>query len=379
MFKRILDLPKLLKMRSFFLFGPRGTGKSTLIENSLPHAKIYDLLDPVVFQRLLRQPGLIAEETKENNLVVIDEIQNMPDLLNEVQRLITKRKQKFLLTGSSARKLRRGGSNLLAGRAFRADLFPLTSHEISDFDLLTYLNTTGLPEFCGDSLAKEYLKAYVGTYLKEEIQAEALTRNLVGFTRFLEMVALSNGEEINYANLASNTGVPARTIDNYFSILDDTLLGFFVSPFQKSRKRKAVTRPKYYLFDVGVVNNLAARGNIELKSELFGKAFEHFIALELRAWLSYFRQDISLEYWRSTSQFEVDFIMGQKLAIEVKATSLVNDKHLKGLRALKEEGLIKSYLVISLDDNYRETNDGIQIWPYRQFLQKLWNNEFCMN
>lgn len=375
MYTRQLQLDSLLKNRSFFLFGPRATGKSTLIGQSLKDAKVYDLLDSDTYRRLLRAPGTIGEETEAKTLVVIDEIQKLPQLLDEVHRLIAKRDQKFLMTGSSARKLRHGAANLLAGRAFQAELLPLTSVEIPGFDLLTYLNTTGLPEFYGKPMADEFLHAYVGTYLREEIQAESLVRNLPGFTRFLEVVALSNGEEINYTSISSDTGVSARTLENYFSILDDTLIGFKVAAFRATTKRKAITRAKYYLFDVGVVNTLASRGKIALKSELFGRAFEHFIALELRAWLSYQRVRLELQYWRSTSKFEVDFILGDRLALEVKGTDLVTPKHLKGLRALKEEGLIEHYAVVSLDTEARVTDDGIQIWPWRMFLEKLWNGE----
>jgi uncharacterized protein len=373
MYKRLLNLPDLLAKRSHFLLGPRATGKSTLIAQTLKGAKIYDLLNPEVFQRLLREPKLISQETEPGTIVVIDEIQKMPYLLDEVHRLISTRKQTFLLTGSSARKLRRGAANLLGGRAFQAELFPLVSSEIESFNLLAYLNTTGLPEFCGrEDLAAEFLKAYVGTYLKEEIQAESLVRNLPGFSRFLETVALTNGQEINFSNISSDTGVPVRTLEGYFSILDDTLVGFAVSPFLQTTKRKAITRAKYYLFDVGVVNSLSRRGHIEFKSELFGKALEHFIALELRAWISYRRVDLPLSYWRSTSHFEVDFILGNKFALEVKATDLVSDKHLKGLRALKEEGVVQNYLIVSLDDTPRKTEDGVLIIPWKLFLKKLW-------
>lgn len=376
MYHRLLNLMDLLKIRSYFLLGPRGTGKSTLIKHTFPKAKLYDLLNATVYQRLLRDPTLISQETDANDLVVIDEIQKLPVLLDEVQRLIVGRKQKFLLTGSSARKLRRGGTNLLAGRAFQAELYPLTSREIPDFDLLTYINTTGLPEFYGQDHVKEYLQAYVGTYLQEEIKAEALTRNLSGFIRFLEVVALSNGEEINYANIASDCGIAVRTIEAYYGILNDTLIGFSVPPFLATTKRKAITRGKYYLFDIGVVNSLTRRGRVEFKSELFGRAFEHFIALELRAFIAYCNIDLPLEYWRSTSHFEVDFIIGTKLALEVKGTDLVANKHLKGLRALKEEGLIQHYAVVSLDTTDRVTPDGIHIYSYKSFLAKLWLREF---
>jgi predicted AAA+ superfamily ATPase len=372
MYLRYLNLYNLLKKRSYFLMGPRGVGKSTLIEQTLPNAKIYDLLDASQFQRLVRDPILISQETTADTLVVIDEIQKLPSLLDEVHRLIVKRKQTFLLTGSSARKLRRGGTNLLAGRAFQAYLLPLTSQEIPDFDLLTYLNTTGLPEFYGQAGVSDYLKAYVGMYLQEEIKAEALIRNLAGFVRFLEVVALCNGQEINYANMSSDCGVPARTLEGYFGVLNDTLIGFSIPPFLSTTKRKAITRSKYFLFDIGVVNSLTERGQVALKSELFGRLFEHFIALELRAFLAYNFIDLPLQYWRSTSHFEVDFIIGNKLAIEVKGTDLVTDKDLKGLRVLKEEGLIQTYAVVSLDPHERLTADGIYIWPWEIFLKKLW-------
>lgn len=375
MYSRILNLASLLKKRSYFLFGPRGTGKSTLIARTLQNARVYDLLDASVFQRLLREPTLISQETKANTLVVIDEVQKFPGLLDEVHRLIAKRKQIFLLTGSSARKPRRGGANLLAGRAFQAWLLPLTSQEIPNFDLLTYFNTTGLPEFYGQEGADEFLKAYVGTYLQEEIKAEALTRNLSGFIRFLEVVALCNGKEINYANISSDCGVAVRTVESYFGILDDTLIGFSIQPFLATTKRKAITRAKYFLFDIGVVNSLTRRGRVEFKSELFGRLFEHFIALELRAFLAYRRIDLPLQYWRSTSHFEVDFIIGKKIAIETKGTDLVMDKHLKGLRALKEEGLIKTYGVVSLDPHDRLTDDGIHIWSWSSFLKQLWSGK----
>lgn len=373
---RLLDLNSLLETRSHFLFGPRATGKSTLIKTSLPNAKVYDLMDPEIYQRFLRNPGLLAEETSAEQWVVIDEIQKMPALLDEVHRLIEQRKQRFLLSGSSARKLKRGAANLLAGRAFYAQLFPLVSAEIQDFDLLSYLNSTGLPEFYHQNLAQEFLQAYVGTYLQEEIQAESLTRNLPGFSRFLAVCALNNGAEIVYTNISQETGVQSRTLENYFSILSDTLIGFQVPGFTATTKRKAIARSKHYFFDVGVVNTLAKRGRIETPSELFGSAFEHFIALELRAYLSYARQQLPLTYWRSTAQHEVNFLIGNLLAIEVNGSKQVSDKHLKGLRALKEEQLIKNYCVVSLDANLRITDDGITIYPWQIFLENLWQGNF---
>jgi predicted AAA+ superfamily ATPase len=323
----------------------------------------------------MRSPSLIEQETTAQDLVVIDEVQKLPSILDEVHRLIESRKQRFLLTGSSARKLKRGAANLLAGRAFQSSLFPLVSHEIPSFDLLTYINTTGLPEFYGSHQCDDFLDAYVSLYLKEEIQGEGLVRNLPAFSRFLDVIALVNGEEISYAGISSDTGVPVRTLQGYFSILEETLIGFTVPAFQNTKKRKAITRPKFFLFDIGVTNYLAKRGKIREGSELFGKAFEHFIALELRAWLSYTRSRERLQCWRSVSQFEVDFIVGERLAIEVKANDQISDKHLKGLRALGEEKIVSRRIVVSRDSAYRKTNDGIEIFPWREFISALWNNK----
>ena len=374
MYRRILDLGHLLGKKSFFLFGPRATGKTTLIQQ-LPQARHYDLLDAITAQRLIKRPSLLEEENQGAKIIVIDEIQKLPQLLDEVHRLIEKKGYKFLLTGSSARKLKRGGVNLLAGRAWRASLFPLTSAEIPQFDLLTYLNRGGLPEVYDSSDYTEELQAYTGLYLREEIQYEALTRNIQAFSEFLDMMALSNGEEINYEGISRDLQVSPATVKNYISILDDTLLGFHLLGYTKSKKRKAISRFKYYFFDLGVTNTLCNRGQIKEKSELFGKAFEHFIILEMRAFLSYSRTPLLMQYWRTTSQFEVDLIIGDKTAIEIKSAATIQDKHLKGLRAFKEEKLVEKYYVVSLDSEVRITADGIYIFPWKIFLQKLWMGE----
>ncbi|MCF8084138.1 MAG: DUF4143 domain-containing protein, partial [Deltaproteobacteria bacterium] len=307
--------------------------------------------------------------------VVIDEVQKLPEILDEVHRLIEGKRQRFLLTGSSARKLKRGGANLLAGRAWWAELFPLTSREIPDFDLLTYLNRGGLPAIYPSDDYFEELRAYAALYLKEEIQNEALTRKIAQFSEFLELIALSNGEEISYQSIAGDCGVSANSVKNYVQILEDTLLAFQLKAFTKTRKRKAISRSKLYLFDIGVTNSLANRGEIRPASELFGKAFEHFIMMEVRAFLSYARKNVDMYYWRSTSQFEVDLILGDRWAIEIKGATSISDKHLKGIRALKEEGKIKNFAVVSLDQNERKTTDNITVFPWKAFLKRLWNGE----
>ncbi|MCM0605127.1 MAG: ATP-binding protein [Xanthomonadaceae bacterium] len=371
-YRRILDIQKLIQKKSHFLFGARSTGKSTLIEVSHFEKLSFDLLDDEIYDDLLRRPKLIEERImNKHQVIVIDEIQRIPKLHNEVQRLMKTVPNHFLLTVSSARKLKKGGENLLGGRAWEAQLYPLVSHEIIDFDLNKYLNRGGLPHIYLSEDYEDELKNYVRLYLRQEIVAEALTRNTESFIRFLDVFALSNGEELHYQGLSNDSGVLARTIQNYVEILEDTLVGFQVKPFLATVQRKAIARSKFYFFDVGVVNSLCKRGKIVSGSELFGKAFEHFIIREIKSWLSYKKSNEELYYWRSTSQFEVDAIIGRQWAIEIKSTSQVNESHLKGLKALREEGLIKRYSVVSLDSEPRKIQ-GIEVLPWQEFLRQLW-------
>lgn len=374
MYERVLNLPKLLKKKSFFLFGPRGTGKTTLIKRTLPGATVIDLLEIKTYREYLKNPSILSEQTLKP-LIVIDEVQKLPDILDEVHRLIESKRLTFLLTGSSARKLKRGGANLLAGRAWWAELFPLTLKEIPDFDLITYLNRGGLPSIYPSDEYIEELSAYTALYLKEEIQNEALTRKVVQFSEFLDLMALSNGQEINYQSIASDCGVSPNSIKNYIQMLEDTLVAFQLKAYTKTTKRKAISRSKLYLFDIGITNSLANRGEIRKGSELFGNAFEHFILLEVRAFLSYTRKKIQMFYWRSASQFEVDLILGNRWAIEIKGSTSIQDKHLKGIRALKEEGRIQNFAVVSCDRYERKTRDAIIIFPWKLFLEKLWDGD----
>ena len=376
LYKRKLNLARLLKKKSFFLFGPRATGKTTLISQTLPKARVYDLLDDEAYRRLLKRPRLLEEENSSSGrLIVIDEIQKLPFLLDEAHRLIQTRGFRFLLTGSSARKLKRRPVNLLAGRAWQASLFPLSYSEIPRFDLLKYLNRGGLPSVYDSPDPEEELNAYISLYLREEIQSESLARNVPAFAEFLDLIALSNGREINYESFSRDLQVSPNTLKNYIEILNDTLLGFPLHGWTKAKKRKGVSRAKYYLFDVGAAGALCRRGAVRPKSELFGQAFEHFIILEIRAFLSYSRRRQEMRYWRAPGAAEADLIIGDETAIEIKSAELVQDKHLKGLRLLKEENLIKTYIVVSLDKKPRATKDGIKIFPWEIFLQKLWKGE----
>ena len=376
MHKRVLNLPSLLEKKSFFLFGPRATGKTTLIQSSLPQAQIIDLLESRTYRALLRDPGRLEEmTTKGGGVVVIDEVQKLPELLDEVHRLIQKKRMTFLLTGSSARKLKHGGANLLAGRAREARLFPLTSFEIESFDLLRLMNHGGIPEIYDGNDPQEDLSSYVDTYLREEIKAEAVTRSVAAFSEFLDAVALSNGQEMNYESFASDLQISPSTLKNYLQILEDNLIGFRLPGFTETKKRKATARAKHYLFDLGVTRHLSRAGSIEPRSKAFGDALEHFIALEIRAWLSYRRNPTELRYWRTTSQFEVDFVLGRDIAIEVKASESPTEKHFKGLRALKEEKIFKQFYLICTEQHERITTDGIVILPWQIFTKRLWAGE----
>lgn len=378
--QRILNLPDQLEKKSFFLFGPRATGKSSLIRESFcalsPAPCIIDLLQSELYFRLSTAPEQLASiimAYPNHAIVIIDEIQRIPILLNEVHRLIESYDMHFLLTGSSARKLRHGAANLLAGRARQAEIFPLTYTEIPSFDLIHYLTYGGLPIVHLSSEPLEDLHAYVDTYLKEEIQAEAVVRKLSGFTRFLQFSALTSGQMLNFAHIANDAGVPASTVREYYHILEDTFIGFYVPAWKKSVKRKAIRTTKFYFFDIGVKNILAGIKVLEPMSDLYGQAFEHFIALELRAYISYRRKHWTLSYWQSKNGQEVDFILEDEIAIEVKTTAHVQNKHLKGLKALAEENICKHYFLISHDLIPRKV-DNMEILHWQVFLDRLWGD-----
>jgi predicted AAA+ superfamily ATPase len=373
---RALDLAKLARRKSLFLFGPRQTGKTALVHHALPQARVYDLLDADVFLTLSRRPAQLGEELgPSDRLVVVDEIQKLPVLLDEVHRLIEQRQVRFVLTGSSARKLRRGGVNLLGGRAPSWTLHPFIYRELgSAFDLTRALDRGLLPAIYFSDSPREDLRAYVGTYLKEEIAAEALTRSVPAFSRFLEVAALSHGTMLNFTTVASDAQVPVSTVREYFHILEDTLLARTVPAWTKSRRRKAISTAKHYFFDVGVVRQLQHRSGLARRSPEFGEAFESFIFHELSSFIDY-TEPMPLAYWRSTSNFEVDFVLADATAIEVKGKEPVGERDLRGLRALKEEGLLKHYLVVSLERRPR-TVDGIRVLPWQDFLEQLWAGAF---
>jgi predicted AAA+ superfamily ATPase len=362
-----------------FLWGARQTGKTTFLHDRYPEAKFYDLLDTTLSAELSVYPRTFREEVLAARppMVVIDEVQHVPALLEEVHWLLENTATHFVLCGSSARKLRHRSRNLLGGRAIDFHLLPLTSHEIGEIDLARVLQHGALPVHYLVDEPSPLLKAYVHNYIKAEIIDESATRNIPAFSRFLQVAGFSHGQQVNYANVARETGVSASTVRNYFQILEDTLLGFTLEPWRRRKKRRLVETAKFYLFDVGVANQLHPEAHIIAEgSDRFGRAFEHFVINEVRAYLSYKRLDHPLSYWRTSSGFEVDLIVGDMdVAIECKSTKEIRAADLKGLRTLAEEDTVKRRVVVSRVEKPRSTEDGIDILPWRSFCRELWDGE----
>lgn len=372
---RLPDIAGWLGAKSHFLFGPRQTGKTFLIRRALPRAKVYDLLDSTVYLALSQRPSRLAEElAPSDDVVVIDEIQRLPELLNEVHRLIEQRGVRFLLTGSSGRKLRRAGVNLLGGRARIRHLHPLTCRELGEhFDLHRAIERGLLPTVYFSDEPRLDLDAYAGVYLQQEIVAEAATRNVPAFSRFLRVAACSNATLVNYTNIANDAQVPRSTVYEYFEILKDTLLLHEVPAWRQTIKRKPIVSSKYYFFDVGVVSVLQNR-LVRPNTPEFGLAFETWLLHELVAYRDYVSGE-SIAHWRSTARHEVDFILGDHTAIEVKAKDPVSSEDLRSLRALAEENKLKRYLCVCLEPRRRQVGE-VTVLPYREFLDALWNREY---
>ena len=383
MFSRYYQLDKELDT-SVFLFGARQTGKTTLLLQQFPNAEYIDLLDSVTLRKFSNYPETLFEMYKDcdsNTVVIIDEIQQVPLLLNEVHRLIHKRGIRFILCGSSARKLRRKGYNTLGGRALPCYLYPLVSAEIPDFDIDTALTKGMLPAFYTAKNAYRLLASYLDVYLRQEIKEEALVRNLSNFQRFLDAAALTDGEIVNYNNIATDCGVSANSVKEYFSILEDTLVGYMIPAFAKRVKRRIVLSPKFYFFDIGVTNYLLHRKEVVRGTTEYGHAFEHFVMQELIAYIGYTHNDNRLSYWRTKDGVEVDAVIGNdllggaKLAIEIKSTEDVQNKHLKGLRTFADEHPDCRRIVVALDRFTRRTDDNIEIMYVYDFLRQLWSGK----
>lgn len=377
MYNRVLQFD-VIEEDSVFLFGARQTGKSTLLQQRFPNAMYIDLLKSEIYERYRRAPQLLRTDVgllPKDRVIIIDEVQKIPALLDEVHWLMVNEERRFVLSGSSARKLKRGGANMLGGRAVSMRLFPLVSAEIPDFDLVKACNHGLLPRHYEIKEPNRRLKSYVGDYLREEISAEALVRNLAVFSRFLEIAAFCDGEMLNYNNIASDCGVSAPTIKEYFSILEETYIGYTIPPFTKTKKRTALQTRKFYLFDVGIANYLQKRTFMQPESTDFGKAFEHLIFQEVIAYLSYSEKDMELYYWRTTRGYEVDMILGEgEVAIEIKSAREIVSRHTKGLKAFKEDFPEARLIIVSLEDQPRLVNE-VEVYPAMQFLKMLWNGE----
>ncbi len=375
-----LDLPK---GQSAFLWGARQVGKTTFLMDRFPQATFFDLLDTKLHLELVKSPWLLRERLMGNTPevrqqpVVLDEVQKVPALLDEVHWLIENQGIQFILCGSSARKLKRGQANLLGGRAWRYEMYPLVSKEIDDFDLLRALNNGLIPSHYLAANAKRPLQSYARDYLKEEVFAEGLTRNIPGFSRFFDAMGFSHGELTNYSNIARDVGIDSKTVREYYQILVDTLLGRFVEPYSRRSKRQVITRAaKFYLFDVGVAGAITDRRIPEARGEQFGRALEHFILMELAAHAAYTELHYKIRFWRTKSGREVDFILGDgEIAIEVKGSDRIDRTDLRGLEAFSEDHKPKHQILVCTEKRERLTESGIRIYPWRRFLDKLWAGE----
>lgn len=383
--QRKLDIKDRLNRKSVLLLGPRQTGKTSYIKNELDtkvKAK-WDLLNSRTRMAVERDPQILYEQimaldiNPEEDIVVIDEIQKVPALLDVVHEVIEDKNIRFLITGSSARKLRKEGVNLLGGRASKTTLLPFVYEELKTAGekTLEEIFLRGmLPPAWNDDDPDGFLDDYVETYLQDEIAAEGVTRNLPGFGNFLQIAALQSGEQLNYSNMANDIGMSRQSIANWYQVLEDTLLGFQLPPWKKSQKRKSVSITKFYLFDVGITRRLS---EIDVPADTqsdYGRLFENFIAMELRAWHDYNRRKESLCYWRTENGTEVDFVVGDELAIEVKSTHNPTSRNLEGLRKIGEEKEFKYRILVCRESAARMTDEGILILPWQEFLHRLWSN-----
>jgi predicted AAA+ superfamily ATPase len=376
--QRLLDL-QLPPRKSAFLWGPRKTGKTTYLKQRFPESVCYDFLQTDLFLRFSKSPALLRQELlaldpkRLHHPILLDEVQKVPQLLDEVHWLIENKRLQFILCGSSARKLKRGKANLLGGRAWRFELFPLVSPEIRDFHLLRALNHGLIPVHYLEDHPRKSLEGYIQDYLKEEVFAEGLTRNIPAFSRFFDAMGYSHGELTVFSNIARDAGVDAKTVKEYYQILVDTLLGSWVLPFRKRQHRQVIAKAsKFYLFDVGVAGAMTKRRLEEARGEGFGKALEHFILMELMAYRAYRSLDFEIRFWRTKSGLEVDFILGEaEIALEVKGASRVDAKELRPLTAFREEHAPKHALVVCLENTERVVGK-IRILPWNLFLEKLW-------
>jgi predicted AAA+ superfamily ATPase len=370
--ERLLEI-NLPPAKSAFLWGPRKVGKSTWIRRHMESALVIDFLKTDVFADYASRPSLLRERYSDTKrLVVIDEVQKVPDILDEVQWLIDNHGISFFLTGSSARKLRKNHANLLGGRAWRYTMSPLCFPEIDGFDIEQVMITGLLPPHLLSVDPIQDLRAYVADYLKEEIAAEAIVQNIPSFAEFLHVAALTSGEMLNYTNVAREAGVSAKVVRGYFQILEDTLLGHRLQPWRKTPNRRMVESEKFYLFDVGLANYLS-RQQPKVGSREFGKSFEHYILMELKAYQAYRNPELPLHYWRTSSGVEIDFILGDmECAIEIKTSTRIDHHAAKALKSLHDDHTVKRSMIVSFESEPKKLSTNIECLPWKMFLEMLW-------
>lgn len=376
--KRLLDI-NLPPNKSAFLWGPRKVGKSHWLAHHMQESLIIDFLKTDVLADYITRPSLLRERyASTSQRIIIDEVQKVPELLDEIHWLIENKGLSFILTGSSARKLRRKQANMLGGRAWRYTMAPLCYPEIDNLDLNQIMLTGLLPAHILSSDPKQDLRAYVADYLKEEIISEATVQNIPAFSDFLRIAAITSGDLLNYTNMARETGVSAKVIRSYFQILEDTLLGFRLQPWRKSLDRRLIETEKFYLFDIGVAHYLAGRVPVPHTFE-FGKAFEHYIFMELKAYQAYRNPELMLYYWRTSTDREVDFILGDmEVAIEIKTSKRVHETDCKNLQILAEENTVKKKILVSFENEPKYLFHDIECLPWQIFLEKLWGDELIL-
>jgi len=371
-----IDLPP---RQSAFLWGPRKTGKTTYLKERFPKSLVFDFLDTDLVLEFSKRPALLREQLSAKDArvlkhpIILDEVQKVPHILDEVHWLIENKGLQFILCGSSARKLKRGQANLLGGRAWRFEMFPLVSAELENLDLLRALNHGMIPSHYLEDQYQKSLKAYTTDYLKEEVFAEGLTRNIPAFSRFFEAMGYSHGQLTNYSNIARECGVDSKTVKEYYQILEDTLLGTMIAPFKKRQSRQVISQaPKFYLFDVGVAGALTHRHVTQERGEMFGRALEHFIFMEIRAHSSLSELNYAIHFWRTKSGLEADFVLGDgEVAIEVKGTNRVDRSELRPLMAFRDEYRPRQTLVVC-NERIERIHERIRILPWRVFLRDLW-------
>ena len=375
MYQRIFDITPYLD-DSVFLFGARQTGKSTFLLDTFRDVPSFDLLDYELRSRFSKNPGLLGEilqDSPDGSLVIIDEIQKVPELLDEIHRLMVRKNMRFILCGSSARKLKKSSSNTLGGRAVPLPFYPLVSAEVPDFNLVRAVTNGMIPRHYMVENAANRLKGYVEVYIKEEVVEEALVRDLDAFSRFVEVAAIMDGEILNYENIASDCGVSANTVKQYFQILYDTLIGYEIPAYTKALKRRLMQSPRFYYFDIGIVNYLTGRTSLKPGTAEFGHAFEHLVIQEIIAWLGYFGRKEKLSYWRTYTGIEVDAVIGDaRIAIEIKSANEVKPKHRKGLQEFAKDYPGARLILVSLDRLSRRSGD-VECLYVMDFLRMMWS------